>query len=114
MSLSAHADLNSGIQAYGRQDYARALAEFTPLAEQGNPQAMFNLAVMYMRAQGVQKWGKAERYLYGAAIKGQPMAQFMWGNFRQAGEMGGPADVKDAANWLLKAAQQAMHKLSIK
>jgi hypothetical protein len=107
VSLSAHADLNSGIQAYGRQDYARALAEFTPLAEQGNPQAMFNLAVMYMRAQGVQKNEVlAERYLYGAAQKGQPMAQFMWGNFRQAGEMGGPADVKDAANWLLKAAQQ--------
>lgn len=116
--FNAHADLNSGIQAYGQQDYGRALAEFTPLAEQGNQQAMFNLAVMYMRAQGVpENQAQAARYFYGAAQKGQPMAQYMWGSFRETGEMGGPADLKEAAQWLLKAAQQghaqAQYKIGV-
>jgi glycine/D-amino acid oxidase-like deaminating enzyme len=42
-----------GVQAYENGDYATALTEWAPLAEQGNANAQFNLAQMYRRGEGV-------------------------------------------------------------
>jgi S1-C subfamily serine protease len=44
-----------GIDALNRQDYARALAELTPLAEQGHAKAKWALSYMYSRGLGVPK-----------------------------------------------------------
>jgi S1-C subfamily serine protease len=44
-----------GISAMNRQDYAGALAELRPLAEQGHPKAQWALAYMYRRGLGVPK-----------------------------------------------------------
>jgi len=47
------ADFEAGLDAYERGDYDTALAEFRPLAEQGNTEAQYNLALMYGNGQGV-------------------------------------------------------------
>lgn len=44
-----------GIAALNRQDYARALAELRPLAQEGHPKAQWALAYMYRRGLGVPK-----------------------------------------------------------
>ena len=41
------ADLQKGRDAYKREDYATALKEWTPLAEQGDADAQYNLGFMY-------------------------------------------------------------------
>jgi len=48
-----HADFQAGEDAYDREDYATALKEWRPLAEQGNADAQFNLGVMYEQGQGL-------------------------------------------------------------
>ena len=52
MRMSASADFQKGITAYKRGDYATALREWTPLAEQGDTTAQFNLGEMYEEGLG--------------------------------------------------------------
>ena len=47
------ADFNKGVAAYDSGDYATALREWRPLAEQGNADAQFNLGFMYDEGKGV-------------------------------------------------------------
>ena len=47
------ADFQAGEDAYNRGDYDTALREWLPLAEQGDADAQFNLAALYMKGQGV-------------------------------------------------------------
>ena len=51
--VSWSADFQKGFDAYSRGDYATALKEFTPLAEQGNAPAQSNLGLMYEKGQAV-------------------------------------------------------------
>ena len=46
-------DFKKGVQAYEGGDYAAALQEWRPLAEQGHADAQFNLGIMYANGQGV-------------------------------------------------------------
>ena len=46
-------DFDKGTAAYDEKDYATALQEWRPLAEQGWASAQFNLGVMYRNGQGV-------------------------------------------------------------
>ncbi len=47
------ADLEAGKEAYDRGDYATALNEWLPLAEQGNAVAQSSVAVIYAAGKGV-------------------------------------------------------------
>ena len=47
------ADFQKGLDAVKRGDYATALREWEPLAEQGNASAQLNLGVMYGMGRGV-------------------------------------------------------------
>ena len=49
----AWADFQAGNDAYNRKDYATALREWRPLAEQGNAHAQFYLGVLYHSGSGV-------------------------------------------------------------
>ncbi|MDA0221059.1 MAG: sel1 repeat family protein, partial [Proteobacteria bacterium] len=49
----AWADDNDGYDAYERGDYATALKEWRPLAEQGEAIAQNNLGLMYDNGTGV-------------------------------------------------------------
>jgi len=48
-----HADFQAGKDAFYRGDYATALKEWQPLAEQGDADAQFNLGSLYANGQGV-------------------------------------------------------------
>jgi TonB family protein len=50
----AWADLYSAKVAYKKGDYATAFGQFKELAELGQPQAQYDLAVMYARGEGVK------------------------------------------------------------
>ena len=50
---SLAADFQKGWEAYENGDYATALKEWRPLAEQGSAQAQFHLGIMYNRGRGV-------------------------------------------------------------
>jgi len=50
-----YADYNDGYKAYQAKDYATALKEWKPLAEQGDSSAQFGLGWMYDLGKGVLK-----------------------------------------------------------
>ena len=45
--VSRSADFQKGVTAYESGEYATALREWNPLAEQGNAVAQYNLGLMY-------------------------------------------------------------------
>ena len=53
LGCSGGGDYEKGVAAYNRDDYATALREWTPLAEQGDADAQYNLGVMYRKGHGV-------------------------------------------------------------
>ena len=53
--VSWSADLQQGIEAYAKQDYATALREWKPIAEQGNAYTQFNLGQMYRKDKMSQR-----------------------------------------------------------
>ena len=70
------ADFQKGVTAYKSGDYATALREFTPLAEQGYASAQFNLGLMYDKGQGVpQDYKTAVKWYRLAAEQGYADAQ---------------------------------------
>ena len=74
--ISWSADFQKGLAAYDSGDYATALREWTPLAEQGNANAQFNLGVMYDKGEGVpQNYKTAVKWYRLAAEQGYADAQ---------------------------------------
>ena len=53
--VSAHADLFTAQLAYEKGDYQRAFKDYRDLAELGQPQAQYDLAIMYAKGQGVRQ-----------------------------------------------------------
>ena len=51
-------EYQKGLNAYNKGDFAAALNELTPLAEQGNAEAQNLLGRMYNKGEGVEEnWG---------------------------------------------------------
>jgi hypothetical protein len=74
---SARADWDDGAAAYKRGDYATALKELRPLAEQGDAKAQFGLGFMYAEGQGVPEISaEAVKWWRKAAEQGHADAQF--------------------------------------
>ena len=101
-----HAGFDEGLAAYQKRNFATALKEWRPLAEQGNAVAQYSLGVMYDNGQGVpQDFKEAVRWYRLAADQGNAVAQsnlgFMYGNGR-----GVPQDFKEAVRWYRLAADQ--------
>jgi len=53
VGVSASADWQKGFTAYNSGDYATALREWKPLAEQGDAYAQTSLGLMYANGDGV-------------------------------------------------------------
>jgi TPR repeat protein len=69
------ADFQAGFAAAQKGDYAAALREWTPLAEQGDAKAQFVLGVMYFEGQGVlQDYVTAHMWANMASMNGSEMA----------------------------------------
>jgi len=82
-------------------NYARAVELMTPLAEQGNAQAQFNLALMYHGGLGVNRSETAavEWYQRAASAGSKEAQEFLAVGF-QEGWFGLPKDAKQAHYWL--------------
>ena len=97
--IAIAADFNKGLQAYNSGDFKTALAEWTPLAEQGNAQAQYNLGLMYRNGRGVPENDKTAVKCYTlAAEQGLAIAQSNLG-FMHARGSGVLTDSKRANMW---------------
>jgi len=70
------ADFQKGLTAAESGDFATALREWTPLAEQGNANAQYNLGYMYEKGEGIsQDYMTAVKWYRLAAEQGDADAQ---------------------------------------
>ncbi|MDP7661678.1 MAG: tetratricopeptide repeat protein, partial [Nitrospinota bacterium] len=105
-SQSAEGGFQEGLDAARRGDYATALKEFRPLAEQGHAVAQYNLGVMYREGLGVPKDNKlAVKWFRKSAEQGDAYAQYNLGFMYEKG-LGVPKDFKLAVKWYRKSAEQ--------
>ncbi len=82
----AEVDFNAGVAAYKQGDYATALRELRPLAEQGNTNAQFMLGLMYYKGGGVpQDYAEAAKWYRKAAEQGNADAQYIHGLMHSLG-----------------------------
>ena len=73
--VSWGADFQKGFAAYKSGDFATALREWTPLAEQGIAVAQSNLGLMYVKGEGVpQDYKTAVKWFSLAAKQGNANA----------------------------------------
>ena len=90
-----------------RGDYATALREWRPLAEQGNAEAQYNLGNMYRKGLGVpQDYGEAVQWYRKAAERENAKAQLFLGNMYFFGQ-GVSKDYVQAYMWYILAASRS-------
>ena len=100
----AQADFDAGFTAYEKNDYATALKEWLPAAEEGDPHAQHMLGFLYAQGRGVTInpaqtvlwWGKAAR-------QGFAPAQYTLGQLYRRG-LGVKRDLEKARDWIGRAA----------
>ena len=99
------ADFQAGKRAYEQKDFATAMKQLTPLAQQGNADAQLFLGKMYMSGQGVPKDADlALKWFKAAADQGNAEGQFFLGAMYLL-----PAkDIPQGLKWLRLSAQQGM------
>ena len=117
LAAPAWGDYQAGLEAYERGDYATALREWRPLAEQGNAPAQNSLGVMYGEGRGVpQFYAEAVRWYRLAVEQDYAPAQDNLGLMYANGQ-GVPQDYAEAVRWFRKAAGQggavAQYNLSV-
>ena len=102
----AWADFEAGGDAYNRGDYATALREWRPFAEQGDAQSQYNLGWLYFYGRGMpQDYAQARQWYEKAAAQGLASAQYNLGQLYANGQ-GVPQDYATARQWYEKAAAQ--------
>ena len=103
-SVIAQSGFDRGAFAYKRGDYATALAEFRPLAENGDAKAQSILGLMYSYGEGVPvDYREAARWYRRAAEQNSSVAQYNLGMLYLDGR-GVAQDTDKAIVWLTKAA----------
>ena len=99
-------DVEDGVAAAEKGDFAAALRLLKPLAEQGDAQAQFNLGVIYFNGDGVaQDYKTAVKWYTLAAAQGDASAQYNLGLMFEEGN-GVAQDYKTAVKWYTLAAEQ--------
>ena len=74
--VTSGSDFEKGLTAFFAGDFATAVRELTPLAEQGEPGGQFFLGVMHDEGKGVPQDDKtAFKWYQLAAEQGDPLAQ---------------------------------------
>jgi hypothetical protein len=105
-STNSFADYAKGFEAYNNDDYATALKEWEPLAEQGDSDAQYNLGRMYDHGKGVlQNYTTAIKWYSAAAEQGNADANFEMGRMYHNGK-GVSKDYIAASKWYKAAAEQ--------
>ena len=97
-------DLDKGLAALNRGEYATALQELRPLAERGDAEAQLNLGNMYYKGLGVtQDYAEAMKWYSKAAEQGNAEAQLDVGVMFKEGQ-GVQQDFVSAHMWMSLAA----------
>ena len=97
-------DLNSGITAFEAKHFQNAMQMLRPLAELGEPEAQYRVAMMMINGlHGLPTPEEGGRYLELAAEQGHAMAMHGVGFMYYEGE-GKEKDLSKAAEWFNKAA----------
>jgi TPR repeat protein len=106
LTTPAWADFETGMDAYERGNYATALSEWRPLAEEGNAQAQLHLGRLYHQARGVPQDSTTARQWYEkAAAQGYASGQNNLGSLYADGK-GVPKDETKGVQWIRKAVEQ--------
>ena len=99
-------DFQKGLEAAQKGDFATALREWRPLAEQGHARAQYYLGLMYDHSHGVTKdYKEAAKWYRKSAEQGNLSAQFNLGEMYSKG-WGVPQDYKEAMKWYRLSAEQ--------
>ena len=104
--LTAHADFKSGLAAYELGDYATALREWTPLAEEGMAAAQYNIGLIHHHGRGVEaNPALALEWYLKAAESGYDRAQYRVAEMYEAGTgtAKGKRDLVQARLWFMLA-----------
>ena len=97
-------DFDKGVDAFKRGDFATAMREWLPLAEQDVAEAQHNIGMIYRKGLGVpQDYVKARQWFEKAAEQGYDPAQLHMAFLYRQG-WGVPQDYAAAAEWYRKAA----------
>ena len=105
-AMPVSADFAAGRAAYDAGDYATALREWRPLAEQGHANAQYNLGLMYRDGEGApQDNAEAMKWFRLAANHGEASAQLNLGVMYATGK-GVPQNLVLAYHWFNLAAAQ--------
>ena len=106
----ACADFESAADAYRRQDYVTAYAQFEPQAHAGDPRAQTVIALMYKYGESVKpNYATAFSWYQRAANQGYAPAQFSVGLMLAEGQ-GIRADRDQGLAWLRKAADNGYER----
>jgi uncharacterized protein len=107
LPLLAQAGFDEGVEAYAQADYAKAMAEFKPLAEQGDARAQYFVGFLYRYGYGVTA-DRAEsgKWFRLAAEQGDSRSLFYLGKMYESGE-GVERDPVAAYMWLSLSAKLA-------
>lgn len=100
--------LASGIAAFESRQFSRASGLLGPLAEQGDPEARYRIAIMAQNGLGmVANPELAFAYMTSAAEAGMALAQHGLGFMYMEGECT-DADPEQAVLWFTRAADQGL------
>lgn len=106
MAVPARADLKKGVTAYHTGDFVTAHAEFSKLADAGDPHGQFNLGVLYLTGSGVDPDPVvAAAWHQKAAEQGLATAQHGLGVLYYKG-LGVKKSYREALTWFRRAAAQ--------
>ena len=99
-------EIDKGYEAYNDGDYATALNEWKPIAEQGYAFAQYNLGIMYEYGNGVAKdYAEAVKWYRLSAEQGYAIGQYSLGLMYSDG-YGVLKDKAEAVKWWRLSAEQ--------
>ena len=106
------ADFQVGLEAAERGEYAKALREWRPLAEQGNADAQYNLGVMYEEGRGMpQDDAEAVKWYRRAAEQGIEINPKFAAGYLARGHAFAPGDDEKALRDFKMALALNLHSL---
>lgn len=116
-AATCHANLQAGIDAYNKQDYATAFNEFMSLAKTGDAGAQLQLGLMFDNGlEKEQDYNQAFNWYRQSANKGNAHAQFNVAEMMALGQ-GTAQDHSKALKWYRRAAEsgfpEAQYKLGL-
>ena len=99
-------EIDKGYEAYNDGDYATALKEWKPLAEQGYAFAQYNLGILYEYGNGVPKdYAEAVKWYRLSSEQGYAISQYSLGLIYSNG-YGVLKDKAEAVKWWRLSAEQ--------